>query len=68
LAMRKSGKLDQVAVLVGSEPCSLWFRDALRGSWQFGTLPNAACLIAHHGRPEAFRAVMHEMGGVAFGA
>ena len=68
LAMRKSGKLDQIAVLVGLEPCSAWFRDALRGAWQIGTLPDAACLIAHHGRPEAFRAVMHEMGGVAFGA
>jgi hypothetical protein len=68
LALRKSGKLDQVAVLVGVEPCSAWFRDALRGSWQIGTLPDAACLIAHHGRPEAFRAVMHEMGGVAFRA
>ena len=68
LAMRKSGKLDQIAVLVGLEPCSAWFRDALRGAWQIGTLPDAACLIAHHGRPEAFRAVMHEMGGVAFWA
>lgn len=67
LARRKAGKLDQVAVLVGLEPCSVWFRDALRGSWQFGALPDAACLIAHHGRPEAFRAAMHEMGGVAFG-
>ena len=67
-AMRESGKLDQVAVVVGLEPCSAWFRDALRGSWQLGILPDAACLIAHHGRPEAFRAVMHEMGGVAFRA
>jgi hypothetical protein len=68
LARRTSGKIDQVAVLVGLDPYSAWFRDALRGSWQFGTLPDAASLIAHHGRPEAFRAVMHEMGGVAFRA
>jgi len=67
LALRKAGKIDQVAVRVGLEPSSAWFRDALRGSWQFGALPGASFLIAHHGRPEAFRVVMHEMDGVAFG-
>ncbi|MFO1077132.1 MAG: hypothetical protein U1E73_05335 [Planctomycetota bacterium] len=66
--LRTAGKLAQVAVLVAVEPCSAWFRDALQGSWQFGALPGAACLIAHHGRAEAFRAAMHEMGGVAFRA
>lgn len=65
-AMRRGGSIEQVAVLVACDPCSAWFRDALRGAWQFGALPGAGCLIAHHGRAEAFRAAMHEMGGVAF--
>ena len=67
-AMRAARKLTQVAVLVTLDPCSTWFRDALQGTWQFGALPGAGCLIAHHGRAEAFRVAMHEMGGVAFRA